>query len=409
MNTVDFYFDFSCPYAYLASTQLSRITQRTGAEVVIKPMLLGGVFRANEVPQNLAASLGPAKARHNALDLERHAELWDVPYKMPVGHPFRTVEALRCLLVVGPPFQPLMDAFYRTYWVEGRDIGNSDVVIDVLDQAGHDGKAILAATQDSPIKEELRTRTNEAIDAGLFGAPGFVVNGQLYWGQDRIWEVEQALGVPRDGLPASNALHPSEFYFDFSSPFACIGFQKVERIFGASTTLMPMLLGGVFKMVGTNNVPLFSFSASKKRWVQKDMERQAEQVGFSLKWPKRFPVNSVRALRVALQIQANHEEALYPYCHTVFKAYWSEQRDIAEAEEIKAICQDLNLDGEALLEGTADPAVKRLLIDTTSKAVAAGVFGAPTTVVHAPGNEAALFWGADRMEIAHAMASGRFS
>src|SRR5687768_12654924 len=106
-RSFEFWFDFSCPYAYLGSTQVDALAARTGAEIDPRPMLLGGVFRARDVPQNLYRSLSPQRLRHNADDLKRWAALLEVPLGFPSGHPMRTVTALRSLLVVGPPFMPL--------------------------------------------------------------------------------------------------------------------------------------------------------------------------------------------------------------------------------------------------------------------------------------------------------------
>ncbi len=406
MDTFDFYFDFSCPYAYLASTQLSRITRETGAAATLKPMLLGGLFKANKVPQNLYATLGPAKAKHNALDLQRHADLWGVPYAMPAGHPFRTVEALRAMLVVGPPYDNLMHAFYRAYWVDGRNIGSEEVLLDILNSEGHDGIAVLEATRAQHIKDELRARTDEAIGHGFFGAPGFMADGKLFWGQDRIEEVIGALGGTPGSPSTSPIVHSVDFYFDFSSPFACVGYHKVQKTFGAHAQLRPILLGGVFKAIGMHNVPLFSLSDSKKRWVHTDLMRQAERVDFDFKWPHKFPVNSVAALRIALQVQKSSPDLLDEYCRRVFAAYWSQGEDISSKELLEGLCTKLGLDGRSLVEGTQEPAVKQSLIDLTQHAVSIGVFGAPTTVVHRPESPPALFWGSDRMELALHMAQG---
>src|SRR5688572_18165380 len=97
----DFVFDFSCPFAYLASTQVEDLAKRTGASLRAKPVLLGGIFKAVGQPPNLAATIGPQKARHNLLDQQRFAKLFGVPLHMPSGHPLRTVDALRALLAVG--------------------------------------------------------------------------------------------------------------------------------------------------------------------------------------------------------------------------------------------------------------------------------------------------------------------
>ena len=409
MSTLDFYFDFSCPYAYLASTQLERIRSQTGVSATLKPMLLGGVFRANDVPQNLFASLGAAKARHNALDLQRHADLWEVPYNMPPGHPFRTVEALRTLLVTGPPYDGLMHAFFRAYWVEGQNIGSEDVLLAILAEHGHDAADVLRRTQEQTVKAELRSRTDEAISAGVFGAPTFIANGEFYWGQDRIDEVISQLGGPPSSARTQGLRYPVDFYFDFSSPFACLGFQKVRKVFGDQANLRPMLLGGVFKSIGMHNVPLFSLNAAKKRWVSLDLGRQAEACGFSFQWPSTFPVNSVLPLRIALLIQRDHPALLHAFCDSVFTAYWSQGDDISSKERVASICDALGLDGTSLVHATQDPTVKELLLQATNKAVDEGVFGAPTTVVNRGSEQKSLFWGSDRMELARAMAAGKLA
>jgi 2-hydroxychromene-2-carboxylate isomerase len=190
MAVLHFWFDYSCPYAYLASTQVGALAQRTNAELVYEPMLLGGVFRAVGTPQRLFAELSPAKAKHNVLDMQRWAELFDVPLVMPAGHPLRTVEALRATLLSGID-RRVVDGFYRAYWVEGRGPSEEGTMRDVLGAAGHDVDGILARLDEA--RDDLRRRTDEAVALGIFGAPAFVVGGELFWGQDRIEFVEQAL------------------------------------------------------------------------------------------------------------------------------------------------------------------------------------------------------------------------
>ena len=193
MPALDFWFDYSCPYAYLASTQVEALAARAGAKLVLEPMLLGGVFAANGTPQKLFATLSPAKAAHNARDLERWADLFGVPLVMPPGHPLRTVEALRATVACG--IDPrVMHGFYRAYWVDGRGPSEEATMRAVLGAAGHDADAILAAIARPEAKDDLRRRTDEAIALGIFGAPAFVVNGErLYWGQDRMHFVEHDL------------------------------------------------------------------------------------------------------------------------------------------------------------------------------------------------------------------------
>jgi 2-hydroxychromene-2-carboxylate isomerase len=189
---VHFWFDYSCPYAYLASTQVAALAERTGATLVYEPMLLGGVFRAVGTAQRMFAELSPPKAKHNVLDMQRWADLFGVPLVMPEGHPLRTVEALRATLLTG--IDPrVVDGFYRAYWVHGRGPSEEATMRDVLSAAGHDANAILARLDEA--KDDLRRRTDAAIMLGIFGAPAFVVGGELFWGQDRIEFVEKALGA----------------------------------------------------------------------------------------------------------------------------------------------------------------------------------------------------------------------
>ena len=168
---VEFWFDFSCPYAYIGSTRIEGLARRTNAILQLKPMLLGGVFRARGTAQNLAGTLSATKARHNIADMQRWAKLAGIALDMPAGHPLRTVDALRCLLAVGQPYGPLMHAFYRAYWVDGIDISTDGGIHSVLNDAGHDAQAVLQKAQTQTIKDDLRTRSDEAIAKGIFGAP----------------------------------------------------------------------------------------------------------------------------------------------------------------------------------------------------------------------------------------------
>jgi 2-hydroxychromene-2-carboxylate isomerase len=193
VRQLDFWFDYSCPYAYLGSTQVEALARRTGASLTFCPMLLGGVFRAVGAPQNMMDVLSPPKALHNLNDMHRWADVFGVPLTVPSGHPFRTVEALRATLVTRCD-PAVIHGFYRAYWVEGQKPSEPSTLRAVLSSAGHDADAVMARLQDAEIKEDLRRRTEEAVMLGIFGAPTFVVNRTaLYWGQDRIDFVARAL------------------------------------------------------------------------------------------------------------------------------------------------------------------------------------------------------------------------
>lgn len=199
MKRVDFFYDFSCPYAYLAHTQIEAVCARAGAELRFRPMLLGGVFQAVGTPQMPAASMSAAKALLNGLDMHRWADHFGVPLVMPPSHPNRTVLALRAALAAEAELPRASKALFQAYWALGRDVSRPEVVREALDQAGLDGAALVQRADEPRIKEALRARTDEAIGCGVFGAPSFLViapgvPGDLYWGQDRLAFVEKALG-----------------------------------------------------------------------------------------------------------------------------------------------------------------------------------------------------------------------
>jgi 2-hydroxychromene-2-carboxylate isomerase len=401
-----FYFDFSCPYAYVASTQIEALAERAGVQLEARPILLGGVFRAVSTPQNLSETLSPAKARHNLADMHRQAALVGAPLSMPKGHPMRTVEALRALLVVGEPFWPLAHALYRAYWVDNLDISKEEVLRDVLRRAGLDADAILAKSRDESIKQELRERTDEAIAAGVFGVPTCILEDELFWGADRLHMVEQLACRLTGRTPSANPLPtreqlraPVDVYFDYSSPFAYLGCHRAEQLLGDHARWHPMLLGAVFKQVGTADVPLFLQSEAKRRHTAKDLERQAADVGAAYRFPTRFPMRSVLALRVTIAAKAHLPGGPRRLIHALFRAYWAEDRDISDPAEIARICAEQGLDGEALLAAANEQTAKDELFASTSAAVEAGVFGAPTFVVHTQAGPE-LFWGGDRLELA---------
>lgn len=385
-RTIELFFDYTCPFAYLASTQARAVAARTGASLVWKPFLLGGVFRAQGTAQNLSETLSPAKAAHNLADMQRWARRFGVPLAMPAGHPMRSVEALRATLATG--IDPrVIDGFYRAYWVEGRPISDRGTIEDVVTKAGHDAARVLSAIDTPAIKDDLRARTDEAVAKGVFGAPAWVVGDELFWGQDRIDFVEAA--VRRQ--PPQRTL---DVYWDFSSPFAYLGCSQIGALAartGASVRWHPVLLGGLFRAIGTPDVPLATFSEAKQRHVARDLERWAARWGVPYRFPSRFPTRSLDALRVYFALPEDRRDA---YRDAVFRAYWADDRDIADPAVLADCVGDPAL-ASAALERTKSDDVKRALRESTEAAVARGVFGVPTFVV----DEKDLYWGQDRLSL----------
>jgi 2-hydroxychromene-2-carboxylate isomerase len=390
-TTLDFWFDYSCPYAYLASTQVDALAKRMEAKLTLEPMLLGGVFKANGTAQNMMASLAPAKAKHNVRDMHRWAAHFGVTLRVPEEHPMRTVEALRATLASGVD-PAVVHGFFKAYWVDGRAPSDAKTMRDVLTAAGHDADAILARIEEPALKDDLRARTERAIALGIFGAPSFVVDGtRMYWGQDRM---ELVAGTPwtppAHGSPTKK--HVLDFYWDFSSPFAYLASTQVEGLAartGATVNMKPMLLGGVFKSIGQADVPLSTMSAAKQRYLFEDMGRWAAYWGVPFRFPSRFPMNSVKALRAYLALPEARRAA---FREATFRAYWAEDRDIGSDDVLGAIIGE---GASEVLAKTQTPEIKQALIAASQAAVDAGVFGAPTFVVD--GEE--LYWGQDRMPL----------
>jgi 2-hydroxychromene-2-carboxylate isomerase len=322
---------------------------------------------------------------------------------MPPHHPNRTVLALRATLAAGPEdVARATHALFRAYWAQGRDVSRPEVVRETLDEAGLDGASLVRRADEQATKDALRVRTDEAVARGVFGAPAMFVTvdgaTEAFWGQDRLHFVEKMLGGTPPVLHASPPGQPLvdgrevSFFFDFSSPFAYLASTKIEAVArraGASVRWKPFLLGALFKGIGQVDVPLFTMPEPKRVLFGLDMTRWAEHHAAPFRFPSRFPMNTVKALRMVLQLPDAQKP---PLVHALFRAYWAEDRDIANDAELTGIASSVGLDGAALVTGTKSDAIKARLKEATDEAERAGLCGAPSFLV---GDQ--LFWGQDRL------------
>lgn len=189
---VEFYFDVGSPASYLAWTQIARLAERHGAEVVYQPMLLGGVFKATG---NASPASVPAKGRYTRIDFERFARRYQVPFAQNPFFPINTMQLMRgaVALLDDDQFRPYVDAVFRAIWVKGQNMGDPDVVARMLGGQGFDVAGLLQQINDPAVKERLRQITERAIERGVFGAPTFFVGDEMFFGQDRLDFVEAAL------------------------------------------------------------------------------------------------------------------------------------------------------------------------------------------------------------------------
>ncbi|GAB4224430.1 MAG: 2-hydroxychromene-2-carboxylate isomerase [Kiloniellaceae bacterium] len=188
---LDFYFDFSSPYGYLAAEQIEALAARHGREVAWRPILLGAVF-----PQTGGQPLLdiPLKGDYARRDIARSARLLGIPFKLPEKFPFMSVAACRAFywLQDRDPAGAvaLAKALYRAAFAEGRPIDAAEGVVKVAAAAGVDAEALAAALADPAVKQRLREEVERAISEGVFGSPLFVVDGEPFWGHDRLEQVD---------------------------------------------------------------------------------------------------------------------------------------------------------------------------------------------------------------------------
>lgn len=195
-KTVDFFFDVGSPASYLAWTQLPGMCESHGAELVYRPMLLGGVYQATG---NTSPATIPVKARYWQLDYERHARRYGVPLKENVHFPIITLFLMRA--IVGfqlrrpEQLQQLLGCVFKALWVDALNLNDPQLTADILKADGFDPAEIGRLTQDPETKAALKATTEEAVKRGVFGAPTIFVGDQMFFGQDRMDFVREALAA----------------------------------------------------------------------------------------------------------------------------------------------------------------------------------------------------------------------
>lgn len=189
---VEFFFDVGSPATWLAYTQLPGIAAKAGAEVVWRPFLLGGVFKATG---NSSPATVPAKLLYLNRDLARHARRYGVVLNLNPHFPINTLQLMRgaTALLGTAEFQPYLRAVFEAIWVRALDMNNPAVVAQVLAEAGIDAAALMERANAPAVKDLLKANTEEAVARGAFGAPTFFVGGEMFFGQDRLDFVREAL------------------------------------------------------------------------------------------------------------------------------------------------------------------------------------------------------------------------
>ena len=201
MARVEFFYDYSSPWTYLAFTRIEELCRRYDAELVWKPILVGGIF--NTVNPSVYESRErpvPAKARYLWKDLHDWMRHQNVTMKFPPSvFPVNSVKALRgaVFAIERDCIGPYSARVFQAYFGEDRDISRDEVLRPIVEAVGLDPEAFFAAIATQPFKDRIRANTDECVERGGFGSPTMFVDGDdMYFGNDRLVLVEAALGRP---------------------------------------------------------------------------------------------------------------------------------------------------------------------------------------------------------------------
>ena len=185
IKPLEFYFDFISPYSFLAHKQLIKIQNKEGIKIIYKPVLLGGLHNLHGIK---APAFIPAKAKHMVRDCKLIAEKNNIRFKFNSYFPIRSLNLMRGVLVAEEDNikKYYINNIFNTIWQDGLNMNDTIVIQKILQNLNINPKTFSLRTSSSLIKDLLRKKTNEAYEKGIFGAPTFVVNNKIFWGQDRI-------------------------------------------------------------------------------------------------------------------------------------------------------------------------------------------------------------------------------
>ncbi|KAJ4345089.1 hypothetical protein N0V95_005936 [Ascochyta clinopodiicola] len=435
--TLEFNYDISCPFAYIASTRVKALAERTSAKLIYRPVLLGAIYRATAAPQGAAGSasdvFNPTKKAVTAQDMRRTLKRYD-----------------------GEDRRILTEKLFSAYWVENRDVTDNNVLLQIVKESGIASAKSLDASSftDAGARHELESATADAIERGAFGVPAFYIpharwidvngeakTGRFFWGQDRMHFVEATLlslqnNSQWSGVSALATLMPRcvpysekklsrrvklEFWYDFSSPWAFLGYTqlaRLQRTFGSNLEIImkPFLLGILFREIGAPNMPMLAVSPTKATWSRQDhadwtaywnavntSEGGAEE-HIDFRWADIFPIRTPTVLRVAI-VEPKAVPLLYSAC-------WEQNIDVSNDKVLASVLDGAGYDGASLLAKANDPTIKAKLRENTAAAKAAGICGVPTyRILQQTGTDGwephgGLVWGQDETNVVEDLIAG---
>lgn len=390
---LDFWFDLDTPESWLATLEIGDRAAAVGATLRWRPLRRAALVRGHRNGVDPDAGQPAPKRALLQKDAHRQAAVRGRRVQWAQGPAPDTTLALRVL--AGAPDGAragLAAALGEALWAEGRPL-DAAVVGACAAAAGLDAPACAAAGEPA-----LAAAAAEAEALGVFDVPTVTGAGGLWFGLDRLAAASRAWGAPpAPPLPVGGPGGEVQLFHDFASPFSSLGVLAaagLEAAHGVQVRVRPVLLGALFRRLGTPMVPLFAMDAPRQRWMMADLLAQAEALGFPLVFPDCFPVRTILPLRVALV----EPGVTVPLIH----ALWAHNVNIGEPGPLREALDAAGFDGAALLAAAEAPAVKAALIENGEEAERRGVIGLPGWVLP----DGALFWGVDRIPLIRAALAG---
>ena len=185
INPFDFFFDFASPYSYLAHKQIRNIEYQHNIKINYMPILLGGLLNLAEIK---AAAFIPSKAKFMIKDCKLFAEKLNIKFKFNSYFPIQSLNLMRGVLIARKEnkINIYIDKFFDAYWKDGLNLNDQKIVDKILEDLNFNLKTYKLKISEQKIKDELIKRTNDAFLKGVFGAPSFIINNKMIWGQDRL-------------------------------------------------------------------------------------------------------------------------------------------------------------------------------------------------------------------------------
>lgn len=194
MKNIDFYFDLGSPYSYMGFNRIKQISALYNVQITYKPMLLGGVFKATG---NNSPNTVPAKARYSMIDLHRWSKLWSIPVEMNPYFPINTLVLMKFITAVQlfkpEQFDQILSGLFESMFLYPLNLNDPAILMSRIKEFGLDPNQVENWLNGEKVKSQLRFVTEQAIDLGIFGAPSFIVDEELYWGIDHLHFVENAI------------------------------------------------------------------------------------------------------------------------------------------------------------------------------------------------------------------------